>query len=763
MSDVSLTQKVKSFAFGEGVSLVGIAPVSRWEKAPVQHSPAGIFPEAKSVIVCALHIPDACVELGAEDDVRESGLGFVQGNVTLTLNHVALRVARFMEDNGWKAVPVAATVLWNYRAQPGAERGWMSDMCHYYAAACAGLGEIGWNNLCITPQYGTRQRFISIITDAELEPDPLYSGEPLCDKCFLCVKNCPTKSFEKELCGNCVIEIEDKKYTFPRRNLWRCALGENFQLDVLREWPGKIDEKVIVDAAEEAVRKHPEWIFGWKMGQCLKWCVNPGRRYFDRKYCKSPRRKRDMSTDISPEAVASATREAMALAFEKGADYFATVSLEDMKKKGIDLAKELPDAKGAVILGFYSMEEVALTPVLWANSLLVTNLLEKYGYSTITRSTISPGDAALACGAINSGEEPGEPNGLKRVFELVITACPVMTDVKPFNNIKAVPHEKTPEELSAMVKKSLCPSGLDLSGIADADLFDDMISRANSLSESSRSEYFTVKDETVQIRKGVWGYQAMPFNPKVSEGGKALKKASDFLPGAKSMVVGGMKLLDGVVENVGKGEGRKAGHYQYSVHETGVAELMKMLSQTAKLICSMGYRVALIPLSNTDSHFLTANRFAAVAAGLGEIGWNGQVLTPQYGPRQIFASLVTDAPLAFDSLYDGPQLCQECHSCVKACPSQAISKEDSVSISVKGKTFSWGKNDRLRCDWACKYGFMREAGPGYIGSQTDFPVPDKITPEAVCKAMENSDRLQRPYYKTIVEKCFVECPAGKKK
>ena len=172
------------------------------------------------------------------------------------------------------------------------------------------------------------------------------------------------------------------------------------------------------------------------MGQCLKWCVNPGRRYFDRKYCKSPRRKRDMSTDISPEAVASATREAMALAFEKGADYFATVSLEDMKKKGIDLAKELPDAKGAVILGFYSMEEVALTPVLWANSLLVTNLLEKYGYSTITRSTISPGDAALACGDINSGEEPGEPNGLKRVFELVITACPVMTDVKPFNSIK---------------------------------------------------------------------------------------------------------------------------------------------------------------------------------------------------------------------------------------------------------------------------------------------------------------------------------------
>ncbi len=43
----------------------------------------------------------------------------------------------------------------------------------------------------LTPQFGPRQRLNSILTDAELTPDPLLS-EPLClrDKCRLCLKVC---------------------------------------------------------------------------------------------------------------------------------------------------------------------------------------------------------------------------------------------------------------------------------------------------------------------------------------------------------------------------------------------------------------------------------------------------------------------------------------------------------------------------------------------------------------------------------------------
>jgi epoxyqueuosine reductase QueG len=62
---------------------------------------------------------------------------------------------------------------------------------HRHAATRAGLGEFGYNNLVLTPEFGSRQRFNSIITDAELVPDPLID-KPICrrDACQLCQKAC---------------------------------------------------------------------------------------------------------------------------------------------------------------------------------------------------------------------------------------------------------------------------------------------------------------------------------------------------------------------------------------------------------------------------------------------------------------------------------------------------------------------------------------------------------------------------------------------
>ena len=50
---------------------------------------------------------------------------------------------------------------------------------HRHAATRAGLGEFDYNNVVLTPQYGPRQRFNSIITEAELVPDPLIDS-PIC-------------------------------------------------------------------------------------------------------------------------------------------------------------------------------------------------------------------------------------------------------------------------------------------------------------------------------------------------------------------------------------------------------------------------------------------------------------------------------------------------------------------------------------------------------------------------------------------------------
>ena len=61
-----------------------------------------------------------------------------------------------------------------------------------HAATRAGLGEFGYNNLILTKEFGARVRFTSIVTEAELIPDPLIT-EALClrDKCMLCLDACP--------------------------------------------------------------------------------------------------------------------------------------------------------------------------------------------------------------------------------------------------------------------------------------------------------------------------------------------------------------------------------------------------------------------------------------------------------------------------------------------------------------------------------------------------------------------------------------------
>jgi epoxyqueuosine reductase len=64
----------------------------------------------------------------------------------------------------------------------------------------------------------------------------------------------------------------------------------------------------------------------------------------------------------------------------------------------------------------------------------------------------------------------------------------------------------------------------------------------------------------------------------------------------------------------------------------------------------------------------------AVAAGLGQLGLNGQLLTPQAGSRCRINVLTTDAPLEFDEPVDyGIEgVCDRCQACVRRCPVGAI-------------------------------------------------------------------------------------------
>ncbi len=66
-----------------------------------------------------------------------------------------------------------------------------------------------------------------------------------------------------------------------------------------------------------------------------------------------------------------------------------------------------------------------------------------------------------------------------------------------------------------------------------------------------------------------------------------------------------------------------------------------------------------------------------VEAGLGQLGANGQLLSPHFGSRARIAIITTDAPVAYTAPVDYGihKFCQICQVCVNRCPGRAITPD----------------------------------------------------------------------------------------
>jgi epoxyqueuosine reductase len=74
---------------------------------------------------------------------------------------------------------------------------------------------------------------------------------------------------------------------------------------------------------------------------------------------------------------------------------------------------------------------------------------------------------------------------------------------------------------------------------------------------------------------------------------------------------------------------------------------------------------------------------AAVRAGLGQIGYSGELLTPEFGPRQRLQVILTDAPLEATPLCEKP-VCDLCKQCVTSCPLGAMTEADETELTICG-------------------------------------------------------------------------------
>lgn len=200
-------KEVKEHAKRLGADLVGISPMNRFEGAPKQMDARYIFPGAKSMIVVGFRIARGTLR-GIEEGTLFSNypsMGYAALNQVYG-PMVLWNLTRILEDEGHETIPMLNAnggeainpVTGKFRkgwSRPAADGKPYPDILVHFrlAAYMAGLGELGWSKVFLTPEFGPRQRFAILLTDAELEPDPIYEGR-ICDRCKLCVKDCKGKA-----------------------------------------------------------------------------------------------------------------------------------------------------------------------------------------------------------------------------------------------------------------------------------------------------------------------------------------------------------------------------------------------------------------------------------------------------------------------------------------------------------------------------------------------------------------------------------------
>ena len=119
---------------------------------------------------------------------------------------------------------------------------------------------------------------------------------------------------------------------------------------------------------------------------------------------------------------------------------------------------------------------------------------------------------------------------------------------------------------------------------------------------------------------------------------------------------------------------------------TGLGYSMQavLANLVATFIRGLGYRA--VPSGNDTAISIPL----AIAAGLGELGRSGLLITEKYGPRVRICKVFTDMPLAHDTVrpFGVAAFCKTCKKCARQCPSHAISHGEPTTVGPSASNHS---------------------------------------------------------------------------
>lgn len=197
----TLKDLIREKGLALGADMVGFSSMDRFDQADVK--PTDILPTCKTVIGLGFR-----VLRGSLRGIEEGTVYYQYTTMGIELLEetympsTTMRLCGCMEDKGFLAAPQKKYQMIladqdgtypeiNYkRIYRGVD---MPQLDFQAAAVACGLGEMGASGQVLTKKFGPFQRFCFILTDAELEADPLVTPQ-LCDQCGKCMAACPGKA-----------------------------------------------------------------------------------------------------------------------------------------------------------------------------------------------------------------------------------------------------------------------------------------------------------------------------------------------------------------------------------------------------------------------------------------------------------------------------------------------------------------------------------------------------------------------------------------
>lgn len=175
-----------------GADFFGVADLTPVRNAILEQGGPTLarFPRGVSV---GINLPHAIVdELPNAVPNHAVAVGYRRAYDTLNmrLDILASHIGGIIQRAGYDAFPVPAS-------GPAGLKNMQAVFSHKLAAHLAGLGWIGKNCMLITPEVGPRVRWVTVLTDAPLDPTGAPM-DPRCGSCTACVDACPPQAFTGE-------------------------------------------------------------------------------------------------------------------------------------------------------------------------------------------------------------------------------------------------------------------------------------------------------------------------------------------------------------------------------------------------------------------------------------------------------------------------------------------------------------------------------------------------------------------------------------